>query len=570
MPPIDYPKPDGVISFDRLSSVFLSNTNHEEDQPVHLTLKDADDPGRGQPAALCRARSSVIARPASTSSSRRGGAAAPADQRAELRPLQDLRHQGPDPEHQLGRPRRRRRPELSQHVGLPRGAARCRCRSLPRAAAASRRARARSTPMSRRAPPPRTARSTGPARGFGAALAAAPDNELIAGAGAGPRDHRRRLAAGAERRAHARAAATRLLLDGRFLLARRRLQRARLAGRRDADRRDRARPALRLHRAGAARLAGARLGPGRSARGPAGGGRAGARRRLCRRASAAAARRLGRPEAVDELLRAARSAGPRDARLRIAGAALLARRDRRGRACPARRARRADRRGPPRDRGRPAACRARSTAPDDALGRIAGPPRARSPRAGADRARRRFRPASRPGSRRTIARPGWSPPNCSASRTASAVAVPLLANVRADDPFAVDRRATSASACCVDGGDREAALADALRPRPRAGAARRRLGAARRGLSGDGPAGARRPRPSAGRSRCAPTATTCQAEWVLWLMRGGALDEAGDWPRGARGAAQRLPARARAAVRAQLSRLCAADPARECRRRPSG
>ncbi|TVQ38150.1 MAG: electron transfer flavoprotein-ubiquinone oxidoreductase [Geminicoccaceae bacterium] len=37
---IDYPKPDGVISFDKLSSVFLSNTNHEEDQPVHLTLKD--------------------------------------------------------------------------------------------------------------------------------------------------------------------------------------------------------------------------------------------------------------------------------------------------------------------------------------------------------------------------------------------------------------------------------------------------------------------------------------------------------------------------------------------------
>jgi len=36
----DYPKPDGVITFDRLSSVFLSNTNHEEDQPVHLQLKD--------------------------------------------------------------------------------------------------------------------------------------------------------------------------------------------------------------------------------------------------------------------------------------------------------------------------------------------------------------------------------------------------------------------------------------------------------------------------------------------------------------------------------------------------
>lgn len=43
---IDYPKPDGVISFDRLSSVFLSGTNHEEDQPVHLQLKDPDVPIR--------------------------------------------------------------------------------------------------------------------------------------------------------------------------------------------------------------------------------------------------------------------------------------------------------------------------------------------------------------------------------------------------------------------------------------------------------------------------------------------------------------------------------------------
>jgi electron-transferring-flavoprotein dehydrogenase len=39
--PIDYPKPDGVLTFDRLSSVFVSNTNHAEDQPAHLTLKDA-------------------------------------------------------------------------------------------------------------------------------------------------------------------------------------------------------------------------------------------------------------------------------------------------------------------------------------------------------------------------------------------------------------------------------------------------------------------------------------------------------------------------------------------------
>lgn len=41
---IDYPKPDGVLSFDKLSSVFLSNTNHEEDQRCHLQLKDASIP----------------------------------------------------------------------------------------------------------------------------------------------------------------------------------------------------------------------------------------------------------------------------------------------------------------------------------------------------------------------------------------------------------------------------------------------------------------------------------------------------------------------------------------------
>jgi len=42
--PIAYPKPDGVLTFDRLSSVFISNTNHAEDQPCHLTLKDASVP----------------------------------------------------------------------------------------------------------------------------------------------------------------------------------------------------------------------------------------------------------------------------------------------------------------------------------------------------------------------------------------------------------------------------------------------------------------------------------------------------------------------------------------------
>jgi electron-transferring-flavoprotein dehydrogenase len=49
--PIRYPKPDGVLTFDRLSSVFISNTNHEENQPAHLTLKDA-----GVPVAVNLAR----------------------------------------------------------------------------------------------------------------------------------------------------------------------------------------------------------------------------------------------------------------------------------------------------------------------------------------------------------------------------------------------------------------------------------------------------------------------------------------------------------------------------------
>ncbi|MCW5654056.1 electron transfer flavoprotein-ubiquinone oxidoreductase [Hydrogenophaga sp.] len=44
MPQISYPKPDGQLTFDRLSSVFVSNTNHEENQPAHLTLKNASVP----------------------------------------------------------------------------------------------------------------------------------------------------------------------------------------------------------------------------------------------------------------------------------------------------------------------------------------------------------------------------------------------------------------------------------------------------------------------------------------------------------------------------------------------
>ena len=70
-------------------------------------------------------RSSVIARRAFTNLSRKRWQAAAADQRPELRPLQDLRHQGPDPEHQLGHARRRRRTQLPEHVSAER-CGRCR------------------------------------------------------------------------------------------------------------------------------------------------------------------------------------------------------------------------------------------------------------------------------------------------------------------------------------------------------------------------------------------------------------------------------------------------------------
>ena len=67
--PIDYPRPDGKLTFDKLSSVFLSNTNHEEDQPVHLRLKDPSGARSGSTCRSMTAPSSATARPASTSTS---------------------------------------------------------------------------------------------------------------------------------------------------------------------------------------------------------------------------------------------------------------------------------------------------------------------------------------------------------------------------------------------------------------------------------------------------------------------------------------------------------------------
>ena len=119
MPKIEYPKYDGVLTFDKLSSVFLSNTSHEEDQPVHLQLRDASIPVTinlalydGPEAALLPRRRLRVRRCG------RGFRQTSADQRGELRPLQDLRHQGSAAEHPLGDARRRRRSQLSEHVAV--------------------------------------------------------------------------------------------------------------------------------------------------------------------------------------------------------------------------------------------------------------------------------------------------------------------------------------------------------------------------------------------------------------------------------------------------------------------
>ncbi len=71
---IDYPKPDNVLSFDKLSSVFLSNTNHEEDQPCHLRAHGPDDSDRAQPAGVRRAGAALLSRPRFTKWSTRTAA----------------------------------------------------------------------------------------------------------------------------------------------------------------------------------------------------------------------------------------------------------------------------------------------------------------------------------------------------------------------------------------------------------------------------------------------------------------------------------------------------------------
>ncbi len=242
----------------------------------------------------------------------------------------------------------------------------------------------------------------------------------------------------------------------------------------------------------------------------------------------------GRPGASDLLVRAAAAAGPREARLRIAGASLLERRGDRvgalallsGDAAPV------------------VAARAAVQARRPLAGAIAGPEDGMAEllvRLSIDLNEQRLTPLAA-----MIARLAtWLAPDSSETWLVAAdlvgaqgrprVAIPLLANVRADDPFqpfAGDARIR----LLLDAGDRDAALA-AARVNTSAPGARVadwvRLGEvysamSRQAEAADALAHALSVRRDGDGS---------QPEWTLQLMRGGALDEAGDWP-GARTALQ--------------------------------
>ena len=113
--PIDYPKPDGRLSFDRLTSVSFSFTNHEDSQPSHLGLKDASVPIRINLPQCAEPRATLLPRGGLRGDRGRRGSSF-RSQLPKLRPLQDLRHQGSQPEHHLDDAAGRRRPELREHV----------------------------------------------------------------------------------------------------------------------------------------------------------------------------------------------------------------------------------------------------------------------------------------------------------------------------------------------------------------------------------------------------------------------------------------------------------------------
>ena len=111
-------KPDRVLTFDKVTDVHFSGTRHDEDQPVHLLVQtevchSICGPEYGHPCTALLPGERLRDR------ARRGGHAAPADQRVELRALQDVRHHGPVPGDHLGAARGRRRTAVRRPVTTP-------------------------------------------------------------------------------------------------------------------------------------------------------------------------------------------------------------------------------------------------------------------------------------------------------------------------------------------------------------------------------------------------------------------------------------------------------------------
>ena len=117
--PSTIPRPDGEITFDQAaSSVYLSSgRTTRRTSPSTSPSSDASEAGRRSISPSTMPPNNASVRPGSTRSSKMTTAGKAADQRAELRTLQDLRHQGPDPEHRVGGAGGRGRPELPEHVG---------------------------------------------------------------------------------------------------------------------------------------------------------------------------------------------------------------------------------------------------------------------------------------------------------------------------------------------------------------------------------------------------------------------------------------------------------------------
>jgi tetratricopeptide (TPR) repeat protein len=236
---------------------------------------------------------------------------------------------------------------------------------------------------------------------------------------------------------------------------------------------------------------------------------------------------MGRPGAAAQLAVAAASAGARGARLRVAGAALLARRGERdaalalleGNGAPLVAARALVRAGRP----LPGAIAGADSGMAELLVRLA-----------LDLHAQELTPVAA-----MFARLGtWLAPDNSEAWMVAAelfsqqgkqgVAVPLLAYVGPQDPFAITVR-DQRIRILLDGGDRDAALADALAATRAASAETTdwvRLGEVYGSMGRQADAAEAYGRALAVRRE----GEDAQAEWALWLMRGGALDEAGNWP----------------------------------------